>query len=219
MPPARARPRPARRRASRSSWCSLMSSTRPARSVNGWPWAGSTTLTPSSVVHPVERVEELGERVVGVADAGDVRRDRGQHVVAGQHDALGRVVQAQVVGGVAGRVHGDPLAPGERHHVGVVEPAGGLRAPSCRRGTPRGERPIELLSAAGAAGRPTAAGRSHGPCRGRLRGLVGGGRLGVLGVGLGGVPPHAEALVGDDVGAALLPEARRPRRSGRGASG
>ncbi len=55
------------------------------------------------------------------ADAVDVRRDRGQHVVARQQHALGRVEEAEVVGGVAGRVHRHPLATGERDDLGVLD--------------------------------------------------------------------------------------------------
>ena len=41
------------------SWCSMISSTRPGRSSNGRPWAGSTSCTPVDARDPVQRGEEL----------------------------------------------------------------------------------------------------------------------------------------------------------------
>ncbi len=79
------------------------------------------------VVHPVERGEELRQRVGGGAHPGDVGRDGGQDVVAREQDALGGVEQAEVIVGVAGRVDGDPVPSGEADHVGVVEVDGRLR--------------------------------------------------------------------------------------------
>ena len=91
-----------------------MASTRPEKSVNGWPWAGRPTVTPSSLRHAVQRVEEHGQRVVGAGlGAGDVGCDRGQDVIARQHDALHRIEQAQVVDGVTRRVQCHPLPAGE----------------------------------------------------------------------------------------------------------
>ena len=69
-------------------------------------------------VEPFERVEVQVERVVGLHQTGDVRRDGGQDVVPAQQRARFRVEQAQVIGGVAGRVHRDPFAPCERHPIG-----------------------------------------------------------------------------------------------------
>ena len=74
----------------RSSWWSRISSARPARSSNGCPWAGSTRRDALEAGDLVERGEELGERVGAGDEAGDVGRDRGQHVVAGEHDARWR---------------------------------------------------------------------------------------------------------------------------------
>ena len=90
------------------SWWSRMSSARPARSWNGWPWAGSARRDAVEAGDLVEALEELVERVGAGDEAGDVRRDRGQHVVAGEHDAVGGVEQAEVVVGVARRVERRP---------------------------------------------------------------------------------------------------------------
>ena len=79
--------------------------------------------------HPGQGLEEGRERVVELGRARDVGRDGGQHVVARQQHPLGRVPQAQVVGGVAGGVHREPLASGQAHGVAVGDPDGRLRHP------------------------------------------------------------------------------------------
>ena len=102
---------PSRSLSSRSSWWRRIALARSATSVNGWPWAGSTIVTPSSSVIRSSEAKNCASGSLRRADAGDVRRDRRQHVVARQQHALGGVEQAQVVGGVARRVHRHPLAP------------------------------------------------------------------------------------------------------------
>ena len=48
-----------------------------------------------------------------------MRRDRGQHMIARDEQTLLGVEQAEMISGVAGCMHRDPLAPGEAHvHVG-----------------------------------------------------------------------------------------------------
>ena len=54
--------------------------------------------------------------------------DRGQHVVAGEHDAVGGVEQAEVIVRVAGGVESHPFAAAEGDDLGVVD------APGRRRG-------------------------------------------------------------------------------------
>ena len=83
----------------------------------------------------VERVEEAGERVAVRTEAADVGRDRGQHVVAGQHHAVGRVEQAEVVLGVTGGVQRHPVAAGEADRPGVVEAHGRHREHAAGAGT------------------------------------------------------------------------------------
>ena len=53
--------------------------------------------------------EEASERVAAGTDARDVRSDRGKDVIAGKEGAALRIVQAQVVERVSGRVNGEPV--------------------------------------------------------------------------------------------------------------
>ena len=71
----------------------------------------------------LQRAEVVVERIVGVAEAADVRRDRGQHVVAREHHTVLRVEQAEVIGRVTRCVHRDPIAAGEAHDIGVLDAA------------------------------------------------------------------------------------------------
>ena len=112
---------------SRWSWCSMISFARPARPPNCSPWAGSTTLTSSNSYMRSSDVRKSPSGRFWVGQAGDVRRDRGQQVVAGDEDAVGRLVEAEVVVGVARRVHRDPLPVTEQQHLAVDDPAGRLR--------------------------------------------------------------------------------------------
>ena len=52
-------------------------------------------------VHPLERAEEVAQRLALGGEPRDVGRDRGQQMVARHEDPLGRVEQTQVVFGVA----------------------------------------------------------------------------------------------------------------------
>ncbi len=114
---------------SRSAWWSLIAPHRPARSVKGCPWAGQGQGDPVERRHPVEAGEELRQRIGARHEARDVGRDGGQDVVAGEQDAVGRRVEAQVVVGVAGRVDGDPLPVGKRDDLAVDDPPAGFRSP------------------------------------------------------------------------------------------
>jgi hypothetical protein len=60
--------------------------------------------------HAIERVEERVERILREREAGDVRRDRGEHVVAREEEAVGRIMQTDVILGVTRRVRHEPLA-------------------------------------------------------------------------------------------------------------
>ena len=172
--------------------------------------------------HLVERVEELRERVAP-SETADVRGDRRQHVVTRHHHALCRVEQAEVVLGVAGRVHGDPLAVAERQGLGVLDahrrpgdagesghdPGQHVPRPQARRHLHRLATPRRRIERAAASDeRRFVAGRG-----------VGGRILGVEVARVETVPEHLEATVGDDVGTGLAAHVRRHRRSGPGASG
>ena len=66
----------------------------------------------------VERADEIEGREVGVEriplrGAGDVWSDRWQHVIARQQDTVLRVVQAQVIERMSGRVQHPPLSAGQ----------------------------------------------------------------------------------------------------------
>ena len=119
----------------------------------------------------VERVEELLQRIA-VAEPGDVRRDRRQHVVAGDQRAVFGVVQAEVIGRVPGRVDGDPLAAGELDGLGIVDPDASVEG--CGTGAATARRAcINAICVSGAfscLSRPTAAGRRGLPAAGALRG-------------------------------------------------
>ncbi len=119
----------------------------------------------------------------------DVRRDRRQHVVAGQQRSVGRVEQAEVVLGVARRVHGHPVAARQRDRLGVVEPE--VR--------PQLDAP-EHAPLVGRRSRHVAAPR-RAPLEHTLVELLlaADDRLeGVEVVGLGRIPEHAEGAVADD---------------------
>ena len=77
-----------------------------------------------NVGHSPQRLEEQGERVAVRRQTADVRCDRWQHMVAGEHHAELGVVQAQVVEGVARGVDRDPLATGELDGLAVDETHG-----------------------------------------------------------------------------------------------
>src|SRR3954464_10161082 len=70
----------------------------------------------------VERREEIGERVGARVDAGDVGRDRRQHVVTREQYTALRIEEAQVVWCVTRCVDADPLALAECDRLRVFEP-------------------------------------------------------------------------------------------------
>src|SRR5215218_1196351 len=78
---------------------------------------GKTEPLASEVGEEAEGADVAAERVGAVADARDVRRDRREHVVAGEVDPVLLVVEAQVVEGVTRRVQRDPVAPGESYSL------------------------------------------------------------------------------------------------------
>ncbi len=123
--------------------------------------------------HLVEGGDEVVEGVVGHrAQARDVRRDAGQHVVAGQQHAVLGVEQAEVVGGVARRVHADELPSAQPDALAVGHPpvgpgghevaAGDAALDPARRARPR-------AAAASASGRPTGSSGRSGPAGGPAR--------------------------------------------------
>ena len=69
--------------------------------------------------YPPQRVEEQRQRVGMERQPADVRRDRWKHVVAGQDHPVFWVVETQVIVGVAGGVHGQPLPAGQAHDLSV----------------------------------------------------------------------------------------------------
>ena len=95
----------------------------------GMTVGGQAHVDATERAHPLQGREEGRQRVFEVGRARDVGRDGGQHVVARQQHALGRIPQAQVVGRVARRVHCEPVPPGQSHGVAVGDPDGRLRHP------------------------------------------------------------------------------------------
>ena len=143
--------------------------------------------------HAVERREELREGVFRGADAVDVRRDRGQHVITRQEHAFRGIEEAEVVGCVAGRVHRHPLAAGQRDDLGVFDTTRGPR----RREEVVLAHLLEPRPAVGIGHVLVAAPRSGPP--GIRRGVLEGGLV------LSRIPPGAERLVRDQLRAGLGP--------------
>ena len=102
--------RPASRSSSmRSAWCSWIA-LRATGNVGE-----RMTVRRQSELHAVEVGDEIERREVrlervGVAHTRHVRRDRRQHVVAGEQHARLGIPRADVVDGVARRVHREPIA-------------------------------------------------------------------------------------------------------------
>ena len=121
----------------------LISSTRPGRSVNGLA-VGRAARSSTSSSAATRSSESKNDASGSASDhAGDVRRDRRQHVVAREQHALapGRTGRG---GRWCGRAceHADPLAPGELHAVGV----GDTRATACGDAEPARARRSALRS-------------------------------------------------------------------------
>ena len=77
--------------------------------------------------HPGQGAEEVTQRLVGRRHGEpDGRRDRRQHVVAGEEDALGPVGEDEVTRRVAGGVHGLDRAVPHGDGVVAVHPPGGV---------------------------------------------------------------------------------------------
>ena len=83
-------------------------------------------LQPGELLHPFQRAEEGGQRVIHGADAVDVGGDGGQYVVSRQQDPVGRVVEAEVVVRVARGVDGQPGSPAEQDLLAVDHRVGRL---------------------------------------------------------------------------------------------
>ena len=138
----------------------------------------------------------------------DVGRDRREHVVAGEHHAELRVVQAEVVVGVAGRVHGHPLAARQFDRLPVDERPRRLWRGERRvhRFTGREDAVEELLRRPAATSAPRC---RFGEVPLHRRGAIVG-RVDVEGGGIlvsgeiGPVEHRAERLVRDDVGAGFV---------------
>ena len=120
---------------SRSRWCSRSVSSRSSRPANRYSCAGSTS-SGASGAQLLQRVQVRGERLGLLVPGGDVGRDARQHVVAGEQQPVGLVVEAQVPGRVAGRPHRAQPQPGHVDQVAVrdqpVGPDHRRRGPSPR---------------------------------------------------------------------------------------
>ena len=67
---------------------------------------------------PLQRAEVVAQRIgLGLRVEVHVRRDPREHAVAGEHEAVGRLPEAEVAGRVAGRPQRGEVPPG---HVGLV---------------------------------------------------------------------------------------------------
>ncbi len=197
-----------RSRSRRSTWCSWIALARAVRSSNGCPWAGQDDVHVRPVRRDlVERLEEVEQRIAARVEPADVRRDRRQHVIARQHHALRRVVQAEVVLGVARGVQPDPLPPGELDHLAVVDANGRHRRLEEARGDAGGAHPHAPLERELVA---LPAPRRRIPRPPARRRLMGRDVLDVQVRRFGAVPDHPEALVGDDLGARLGPHPAGP---------
>ena len=188
---------------------------------------GQRVLDAVDLRDAVERVEERRERIARRRDAGDVRRDRRQHVIAAEEDPQLGVVQADVVLGVTRGVQHEPVAPGEPQHVAVLDRVRDLGDEVAAAERPHHAPAHPLLErrarALAAPRRRAAPGSEAAAARGRLLGRLGRG-LGdralrvagllaqVLGRDLGGRgagEPEAEVAVADHARAGLAHEARR----------
>ena len=110
----------------RCSWCS-------ASSVEAGPEADEAVLVGRQHLVAVvgrqllQREEEVAQRVVArLGVQPDVRRDPGQDVVAGQHQPVAGLPEAQVAGGVARRPDGLQVPPGDLGLVAVLQQDVGL---------------------------------------------------------------------------------------------
>ena len=108
------------------------------------------------VGHPSQRAEEEIERIGLGRQPTDVRCDRREYVVAGEHDSEFGVVQAEMVVGVTGGVHRHPFPPRQLDRLPVDQRPRGLRRREgrLRRSAARSNPLDELWRGTGAAASP-----------------------------------------------------------------
>ena len=96
-------------------------------------------MSPSSAATLSSDAKNVASGSSTSVDAGDVGRDGRQHVIAGEQHPLLRVVEAEVIGRVPGRVDGEPVSAAEANRfvvghadggLGPAESGGGHRRPS-----------------------------------------------------------------------------------------
>ena len=128
----------------------------------GMAVGGQGELHVLDLADAVERVEEGFQRVGQVRDASDMRRDRRQHVISRHEGAGFGIVEADVVGRVAGGVLHEPLAASQSEHVAMLDVmghGGEERAASDR----RHREPAKPLAKRRAIGRTFPRGRRRQP--------------------------------------------------------
>ena len=150
--------------------------------------------------HLVEGVEEQLQRIVRAHQPADVRGDGGQNVIPAQHQAVLGIEQAQMVGGVTGRVHGHPFTAREAERLGIAQAHGGTGQVQHARDA-SSHRHAGATSPRNVHRRPAPRGGVPGPAHRRAR-LSTVDRQRVVEVdvvGFARIPEHAEPLVRDDV--------------------
>ena len=173
----------------RSSWCCSISRRRPRRSLKTYSCAGSTGVD-IEVLEPLERGDVVAERVALLLRVqADVRRDRRQHVVAGEDELLAALEEADVARRVPGRPPHLELEAADRQLLAAPHDLVGLDGIDVA--AHRHRRRLQVI-ASSPAGTPCI----DQPLAHRREQL--------LGVAVAGADEVALALVDDDRGAAAL---------------
>lgn len=87
----------------------------------GMPMRGQSEINAVDLTHSVERIEEGLEWVGEIRNPSDMRRDGGQNMIAGQERARFGIVQADVIGSMAGCVEYEPFAASQFDDVAVFD--------------------------------------------------------------------------------------------------
>ena len=108
--------------------------------LEGMAVGGQGELHVADLADAIERVEERLQRIRQIRDTSDMRRDRGQHVVAREKRAGVGIVETDMIRRMARRVLHEPLAAGELQHVAMLDVVRDLRKettpPDRREGEP-----------------------------------------------------------------------------------
>ena len=167
----------------------------------GMAVGGEDELHAAEAAEGLQRLEVGPERVGERREPGHVRRDGGQHVVAGDEQAGVGVEEAEVVSGMPRGVEGDPLPPGEADPVAVGQAMGRDRRAEPRQEVPPGEAGGPEMAADETPGFST-----PGRPPPRAQAVA---RVISLRSSRPGLQPGVEALLGDELGARLVGEATR----------